>query len=682
MRLTTIVSPVLALCALLAARPALAAPPTLHVEGTRLKDGAGRVVRLQGVNVPSLDWSNTGDHLAPSVDAALTGWKARIIRLPLSQDRWFGKAEGSPAGDGGAQYRAVVDRVVRQIAARNAYVLLDLHWSDGGQWGQHIGQHAMPDQNSVAFWKEVAARYANQSAVLFDLYNEPHDVSWDVWQKGGLVDERNSDPRRGLHLQYRTPGMQALLDTVRATGAKNVVVAGGLDWGYDLRGIVQGHALQDSRGNGILYGTHIYPWKKDWDVHVTPAAQKFAVFVGEVGTKPWKAGDPPHENVYTPTWASEVIAYLNRHQLSWTAWSFHPSANPCLITGWDYRPTDYWGVHVKAALAGGFPYVADAGFAATLRRDPLVARAISAMLGFQRESWEQGVVGQALIEAGERGAALALARASLVHANGSGVVAAMGGSTTDPLMLGDCLWWAARQTEDPALVRAADDMLRFARTGAPRADDGTPFHQAKERELWSDGSFTSPPFLAAAGRYDDALAHLRGVLRRLWDDDKHLMRHRWSEPKQAFVNPKFWGGGNGWTAAALTRVLRALPADRAADRASLATQLRALLDGCLAHQRPDGLFHDEVDNPASFVETNLAAMLAYSIYESVRGGWLPASYLPRADRMRAGVRARVDRFGFVQGVAGAPHFDKPGISAEGQAFFVLMEAAARKAGRA
>ena len=109
--------------------------------------------------------------------------------------------------------------------------------------------------------------------------------------------------------------------------------------------------------------------------------------------------------------------------------------------------------------------------------------------------------------------------------------------------------------------------------------------------------------------------------------------------------------------------------------------LKELLDGCLAHQRPDGLFYNEVDNPSSFVETNLAAMLAYAIYESVRGGWLPESYLARADQMRAAVRAKVDQFGFVQGVAGAPQFDRPGVSAEGQAFFILMEGAARKAGR-
>ena len=331
--------------------------------------------------------------------------------------------------------------------------------------------------------------------------------------------------------------------------------------------------------------------------------------------------------------------------------------------------------------APGFAYVGDDAFAARLRQDPLVAKAMSAMLGFQRASWEQGVAGQALLEAGERDAAIALARASLVHVNQSGVVAATGGSTTDPLMLGDCLWWAARQTGDPALVKAADDMLQFALKGAPRAEDGTPFHQAGSREMWSDGSFTTPPFLAAAGQYDAAIAQLLGVHRRLWDADKKLMHHRWSEPKQALADPMFWGGGNGWTAAAFARVIRSLPADRQADRARLTAMLRELLDGCLAHERPDSLFYDEVDKPSSYIETNLAAMLAYAIYESVRGGWLPEEYLVRADRMRAAVRAKADRFGFVQGVAGAPHFNQPGVSTEGQAFFILMEASARKAGR-
>jgi hypothetical protein len=49
--------------------------------------------------------------------------------------------------------------------------------------------------------------------------------------------------------------------------------------------------------------------------------------------------------------------------------------------------------------------------------------------------------------------------------------------------------------------------------------------------------------------------------------------------------------------------------------------------------------------------------------------------------MRRAARAKVDRDGFVRGVAGAPTFGAPGVSPEGQAFFLMMETAAVRLGR-
>ena len=317
---------------------------SLHVVGNHLEDSAGRVVRLQGVNIPSMEWVPTGDHVMQSIAKATGEWNANVIRIPLAQDLWYGYYRGHVADDGGEAYRKLVDRIVQKIAEKNCYALMDLHWSDCNVWGQSVGQHKMPDKNSVTFWKDFAKRYANNPAVLFDLYNEPHSVSWDVWRDGGPVDEESG------RFTYETPGMQTLLETIRSTGAKNVVLAGGLDWAYDLRGVMSGHALVDPSGNGVVYSTHIYPWKKNWDTNVTPVIEKYPVFVGEVGTKPWKQGDPPHENVYTESWAPEAIAYIEKYKLSWTAWSFHPSASPCILSGWDYKPTPYWGKYVKDAL--------------------------------------------------------------------------------------------------------------------------------------------------------------------------------------------------------------------------------------------------------------------------------------------------------------------------------------------
>jgi len=48
--------------------------------------------------------------------------------------------------------------------------------------------------------------------------------------------------------------------------------------------------------------------------------------------------------------------------------------------------------------------------------------------------------------------------------------------------------------------------------------------------------------------------------------------------------------------------------------------------------------------------------------------------------MRRAARGKVDDLGYVRDVCGSPTFEKPGVAAEGQAFFILMEAAARDLG--
>jgi rhamnogalacturonyl hydrolase YesR len=92
--------------------------------------------------------------------------------------------------------------------------------------------------------------------------------------------------------------------------------------------------------------------------------------------------------------------------------------------------------------------------------------------------------------------------------------------------------------------------------------------------------------------------------------------------------------------------------------------------------RNDGFFNNEIDNPSTFVECNLSAMLAYSIYVGIKKGYIDPKIKWQADKMRKALWTRIDEFGFVVGGCAAPLFDKPGISPEGQAFFILMESVA------
>jgi unsaturated rhamnogalacturonyl hydrolase len=314
------------------------------------------------------------------------------------------------------------------------------------------------------------------------------------------------------------------------------------------------------------------------------------------------------------------------------------------------------------------------------RPDPMVEQVKKAALAMQRQSWEQGILSTAFLECGDDDMVVKIVKASRIFRSREGLVAAHGGAPVDPLMAGEAVWRASQISKDPDVKKAAQDMLEYALKRAPRAADGTIYHTGQQ--IWSDSFHTSPPFLAYAGHVDEAIKQIEGHRKRLWDPKKKLLSHIWDENRKQLQRKDFWGGGNGWTAAALTRIIRGLPEDKKAEKDRLAGYLKDLLDGCLAHQRPDGLFHDVIDNPKSFVETNLAQMLAYSIYESVRGGWLSADYLKAADRMRAAARAKVDEDGFVQGACAAPNFDRPGISPEAQAFFILMETAAAKQGQA
>ena len=149
--------------------------------------------------------------------------------------------------------------------------------------------------------------------------------------------------------------MQKLLDTVRATGAKNVVIVGGLDWSYDFSGILQGRQLSDPQGNGVIYANHAYNNKGDavetWIAKVAKAAEKLPIIVSEFGGGSMGFGMRRGARGGTQDpWLLAVMQALEDHHWAWTAWDFHPSAGPTLITGWDYTPTPRFGVHVKKAL--------------------------------------------------------------------------------------------------------------------------------------------------------------------------------------------------------------------------------------------------------------------------------------------------------------------------------------------
>ena len=322
----------------------LRGPSPLHVDGNRILNDRNQPVSLRGVNTACMEWSTDGEgHVLETLRVAVRDWHANIIRLPLSQDRWFGMAPDQK--DDGTAYRALVKKCVDYVSGQRAYIMLDLHWNNADVWGQNIGQHVMPDMNSVVFWKSCATVYRNHPAVLFDLYNEPHDTTWEIWKNGGTITETRrvgagQGTQRGPKT-YQTSGMQKLLEVVRSMGANNVIVAGGLDWSYDMKGFLNGFTLTDTKeGMGVIYANHAYNNTNDpipsWQAKMEAATAKVPVIVSEFG------GNGP--------WLKSVVEIIHSHGWNYTAWDLHPAAGPTLISDWKYTPTKGFGVLVKEDL--------------------------------------------------------------------------------------------------------------------------------------------------------------------------------------------------------------------------------------------------------------------------------------------------------------------------------------------
>lgn len=123
---------------------------TLHTDGNRLVNAAGKEVRLRGVNIASFEWTPTGEHVLQSIDVAFADWKVNSIRLPIGYKYWLGSN-----GVDTATFQDRIDAVIKEIAGYGGYVILDNH------------SYKLPDGDQYTFWTQVAKKYANHPNLLF-----------------------------------------------------------------------------------------------------------------------------------------------------------------------------------------------------------------------------------------------------------------------------------------------------------------------------------------------------------------------------------------------------------------------------------------------------------------------------------------------------------------------------------
>ena len=266
----------------LGAGPARAATtaPTVRVSGNRLVTGSGSPMRLVGVDRSGTEYACVqgwgifdGPSDAASV-ASMASWHIDAVRVPLNEDCWLG-INGVSSAYAGANYQQAIETYVSTLNAAGLVAVLDLHWSAPGTQPA-TGQQVMADaDHSPAFWSSVATAFRSNPSVVFDLYNEPHDISWSCWLNGCTTSAG-----------WRTAGMQNLLDAVRSTGATQPVLVGGLNWAGDLSSWLSYEPADPA--HQLAASAHIYNFSQCdtstcWAQTIAPVAASVPVVTGELG---------------------------------------------------------------------------------------------------------------------------------------------------------------------------------------------------------------------------------------------------------------------------------------------------------------------------------------------------------------------------------------------------------------
>ena len=125
-----------------------------------------------------------------------------------------------------------------------------------------------------------------------------------------------------------------------------------------------------------------------------------------------------------------------------------------------------------AILGAGLSIRGSVGSSPDPEASARIRKAAAAGLAMERRDWEQGILAQAFLEAGDERNVILLTRAAIVQRVPDGRLGVViEGGPTDPAMGGVAYWRAGQITGDEEIQKAAEGLLQWILKDAPRATD-------------------------------------------------------------------------------------------------------------------------------------------------------------------------------------------------------------------
>jgi len=348
---------------------------TIHVCNGQLVNGQNAAVQLRGVDITGTEdaciqnqgfsWGASSNASEDATSAtALKSWDINAVRIPLNEDCWL-DINGAPAAYSGSNYKNNIEAWVQALNKAGIYTILDLHWSAPGST-QATQQWPMADaDHSVTFWSQVASTFKSDPAVVFDLFNEPYvggsyptTSSWSCWLNG-CSDSKDAPASAS---DYNTAGMQQMLNAVRAAGADQPVMVGGLNWagnpcqsdGNSAQTCPQLSYMPKDTLSPAQLTVSVHSYQQDtiactnttcWNnLAATMKTAKLPVVAGEIGQD---SGGCNYEQSYMD-WADQQSP-----KFSYLVWAWQIGGSPFnLVNNWTGTPGGPEGPTLQAHLLG------------------------------------------------------------------------------------------------------------------------------------------------------------------------------------------------------------------------------------------------------------------------------------------------------------------------------------------
>lgn len=288
-------------------------PGPLRASSNRLVEARGASVRLHGVMPADPARLDSRGMFNRDFYTQIAATGANAVRIAVHPEPWV--------DDPDYLWRHL-DPVVGWAGEMGMYVIVDWHYIGNiatGSGDEMPDIDNPPRELTLEFWKQVSAYFRDAPNVLFDIWNEPAGgISAQTWQRSATE----------------------VVQAIRAQGAKQPIIVGGIEYSRDLSWVLENPIPDDN----VVYAAHIYPGHSSshWDYWFGQVSQVYPVLATEWGFMDEnRAEGPSHLAGDRAGYGEPFLAYLDAHGIGWfTCWYDDDWQPPMFSKGWD-EPTRY-----------------------------------------------------------------------------------------------------------------------------------------------------------------------------------------------------------------------------------------------------------------------------------------------------------------------------------------------------